>query len=930
MDKSTIFSGSLTITENLEVLGTASYIHTEDLKIKDKNIEIGNEIRSKDLLNGAGITFGVNNLGVNIAYSSEKDRFVPSVPVDINYSDVNNTPEFKKITFETGTFEGVVYDPVEENISVKVPTRPEHIGAFDSGSFSDLSASVNLLRDTASNLTITSSVFAGRLSSIEVATQSINSSVNKLNTFTSSISPLIDVTEGEFLGSASHAKEVNWENVTDRPDFISSSWTGSKASQFSGTASYALSVAGVNGFLPLSGGALTGKLTVSSALENGIRVTAEGDYSHAEGAGTLAKGIGSHTEGNETTTQGQYSHAEGKETLAQGGFSHAEGLKTVAIGDYQHVIGTYNLTGSQYKDYLFIIGNGEYIEASSSRPAYESRSNAFAVDRLGNIEIPEGAEVKGTASYALVAETLKGSGSLIAESASHAAEVQWTGITNRPSSLPADGGNADTVGGKSASDFALSEHTHSYLPLSGGKIQGNVSITGSIATGYACEIKGGCSHAEGYGTKTQGYASHAEGSYTLASGDYSHVEGFACTSSGTYSHAEGYGTIAQGQYSHAEGDYTVALGDYSHVEGFINTASGISSHAEGTSTVASGNYSHAEGDGTIAQGDYQHVSGKFNIADTTSLFIIGNGTYGHRSNALTVSPSGDVTAKNFIGTSSYALAAETVVGGLDYLPLTGGNIKGNLNITGSVTNGRACLNTGQNSHAEGNSAASRGEYSHAEGNSTTASGSYAHAEGSSTKAINEGAHAEGTMTTAYAGHSHAEGDTSVASGSTSHAEGSHTTARGIASHAEGYYTIASSSYSHAEGNYTLASGRYAHSAGDHTKAAGFASYAGGQYATSSATGSIAVGRYTEAEGNYQTVVGTFNLPNTTSLFVVGNGTADNARSNALTVEPDGTVNCTHLEAINIKSTIENLCTVLRSKGVSINVTWDSNGIGQFN
>lgn len=39
--------------------------------------------------------------------------------------------------------------------------------------------------------------------------------------------------------------------------------------------------------------------------------------------------------------------------------------------------------------------------------------------------------------------------------------LQWANIQGRPSTLPANGGNADTVGGKHASDFATSGHSHS-------------------------------------------------------------------------------------------------------------------------------------------------------------------------------------------------------------------------------------------------------------------------------------------------------------------------------------------------------------------------------------------------------------------------------------------------------------------------------------
>jgi len=43
----------------------------------------------------------------------------------------------------------------------------------------------------------------------------------------------------------------------------------------------------------------------------------------------------------------------------------------------------------------------------------------------------------------------------------------WEEITNKPTSLPANGGNADTIDGKHADDFAGANHTHNYSELNG-------------------------------------------------------------------------------------------------------------------------------------------------------------------------------------------------------------------------------------------------------------------------------------------------------------------------------------------------------------------------------------------------------------------------------------------------------------------------------
>lgn len=156
-----------------------------------------------------------------------------------------------------------------------------------------------------------------------------------------------------------------------------------------------------------------------------------------------------------------------------------------------------------------------------------------------------------------------------------------------------------------------------------------------------------------------------------------------------------------------------------------------------------------------------------------------------------------------------------------------------------------------------------GTNSHSEGENTTACGLGAHAEGLGTIALSAGSHAEGATTKASNYNSHAEGGLTIASGACSHAEGSQTQATGSDSHAEGSQTQATGNDSHAEGGATTASGQYSH-------AEGFS---------------------TIASSNNQHVQGTYNIsdPNSTYSFIIGNGTADNARSNAFAIDWQGNI-----------------------------------------
>ena len=180
-----------------------------------------------------------------------------------------------------------------------------------------------------------------------------------------------------------------------------------------------------------------------------------------------------------------------------------------------------------------------------------------------------------------------------------------------------------------------------------------------------------------------------------------------------------------------------------------------------------------------------------------------------------------------------------------------------------------------------------GGFSHAEGNSTTASGANSHTEGSDTTASSNCAHAEGFSTTASKYYSHAEGSNTTASGTSSHAEGSGTTASGYYSHAEGSTTNATADTSHAEGSGTTASG--------------YASHAEGSGTTATAGSSHAEGSGTKASSANQHVQGKFNVEDTAGTYamIIGNGTADDARSNALTVDWNGNVECGTINGVNI-------------------------------
>ena len=103
------------------------------------------------------------------------------------------------------------------------------------------------------------------------------------------------------------------------------------------------------------------------------------------------------------------------------------------------------------------------------------------------------------------------------------------------------------------------------------------------------------------------------------------------------------------------------------------------------------------------------------------------------------------------------------------------------------------------------------------------------------------------------------------------------------SHAEGNETEANKNYSHAEGSYTKADGQQSHAEGSWTNAVGATSHAEGTFTIANNTSEHASGEYNVSNTGASTSAQT--------LFSVGNGTADNARHNALEIRKNGDIYC---------------------------------------
>ncbi len=222
-------------------------------------------------------------------------------------------------------------------------------------------------------------------------------------------------------------------------------------------------------------------------------------------------------------------------------------------------------------------------------------------------------------------------------------------------------------------------------------------------------------------------------------------------------------------------------------------------------------------------------------------------------------------------------------------------------------------NIGIYSFASGYGSKASGSLSTAMGILATASGTNSTAMGTVTTASGNNSTAMGYQTHAYGGVSTAMGYLTTASGGYSTAIGESTIASGNNSTAMGYLTTASASYSTAMGYLTTASGGYSTAMGNTTTASGSPSTAMGYLTTASASYSTAMGFGTTASGIASTamgvstvsrpygslVIGRFNDSIITSnpttwvstdpVFIIGNGTSTNIRSNAMVVLKNGNV-----------------------------------------
>lgn len=173
------------------------------------------------------------------------------------------------------------------------------------------------------------------------------------------------------------------------------------------------------------------------------------------------------------------------------------------------------------------------------------------------------------------------------------------------------------------------------------------------------------------------------------------------------------------------------------------------------------------------------------------------------------------------------------------------------------------------------------------GSNVEASNNYSVAFGINAKATGMASYAEGGLTQSGGSASHAEGASTVANGGQSHAEGFGTSAYGNFSHTEGNSTIANGSSSHVEGSFNIAD---SHASWPEWVAS--TSYVVGnkvKVTTTSGEDTVVTGYICKTDNSDAEFTASHWAKDDRMNFthITGNGTADNARSNAYALDWDG-------------------------------------------
>ena len=430
-----------------------------------------------------------------------------------------------------------------------------------------------------------------------------------------------------------------------------------------------------------------------SSMAIGTRSHAIGDSSFAGGADTKAVNdcsfaIGEYSVayGEDSFAAGYNTKAIGKYSVALGEYAQALGYRSLAIGDNtisgddSFVIGKHNWV--QLYNYPLWAANTQYHVGDKVRVPltgdfayipYECTTDNTQVvfcaaeldpDNPGHM-ITYWREINPTEDHVFVAGN--GSGML---GPSNAFAVGWDGAGHFKSDVYVKC-NADSTGGEkliSQSNLGDGNTASGNYAFAGAGMYCTASGMCATAFGMASTAAGQFSHARGGGGATAtGRAATAIGSGVRANGDTSFALGMGSTANGVVSAAVGSGAVANGQNSvalgggtQADGMATVAIGMNNYVEDYVSTLSEWvpgEHYVPGNRvkrTLPNPDYDAEENNEVpesivigyeciyeTSEVDFNEYNWNTNITHRYA-FIVGNGTFGQKSNAAAFEWTGDM------------------------------------------------------------------------------------------------------------------------------------------------------------------------------------------------------------------------------------------------------------------------------------------------
>lgn len=497
-------------------------------------------------------------------------------------------------------------------------------------------------------------------------------------------------------------------------------------------------------------------------------------------------------------------------SVAYGNNSYINGDGLVALADNSYVIGTYNKPDFDDK-YALIVGNG----------TVEEHSNSHTLSKEGDAWFAGEVYVNGTSQDDATAEKLVKTSELSGLATETYVNEQISGLVNTaPETLDTLNELAAALGDDP--NFAttvatqIGEKVDKTTTINNKALSDNITLSASDVNadpaGTAAALINALNIKNGSNTGSlMGLMAVADNpSYTIGYGAIS--LGAGTQASGTNAFAIGGGANASGSYSVATGGGTTASGTNSFAGGAGATASGQTSFAFGNGVIASGDNSFATGGGTNA-------SSLCAVAVGTAAKATGASSFAEGNNTIAASQNQHAQGKFNIedNTEKYA----HIVGNGDSDARSNAytlDWDGNAWFQGNVYVGNTNQDDG-NKLATESYANSLITLLNIENGSSEGSlrGKYAATENTD-YTIGTYSFASGYNTKASGNWgSHAEGYASIASGTYgSHAEGDSTVAKGIRSHAEGYGTIAAANNQHAEGRFNVedTDQRYLHIVGN--------------------------------------------------------------------------------------------------------------------